>query len=160
MKFSGYIGYDTRNNLEIWGTIGLTHRIQESFFYFVGLYLLATSRNNGWMDIDEIFRIWTQGAIGCTVSRMNRLFHAFHTRREVCALGVLLVVIIIVLSKIYSDINELIKWQFCPNLHDHNSRYNRGSHKAVIIISSTQVSDSHLSPPGALQSRRASLQWT
>ena len=27
-------------------------------------------------------------------------------------------------------------------------------------ISSTQVSDSHLSPPGALQSRRASLQWT
>ena len=29
-----------------------------------------------------------------------------------------------------------------------------------IGISSTQVSDSHLSPPGALQSRRASLQWT
>ena len=28
------------------------------------------------------------------------------------------------------------------------------------LISSTQVSDSHLSPPGALQSRRASLQWT
>ena len=28
------------------------------------------------------------------------------------------------------------------------------------IISSTQVSDSHLSPPGALQSRRASLQRT
>ena len=27
-------------------------------------------------------------------------------------------------------------------------------------ISPTQVSDSHLSPPGALQSRRASLQWT
>ena len=27
-------------------------------------------------------------------------------------------------------------------------------------ISSTQVSDSHISPPGALQSRRASLQWT
>ena len=30
----------------------------------------------------------------------------------------------------------------------------------VTLISSTQVSDSHLSPPGALQSRRASLQWT
>ena len=30
----------------------------------------------------------------------------------------------------------------------------------VTEISSTQVSDSHLSPPGALQSRRASLQWT
>ena len=29
---------------------------------------------------------------------------------------------------------------------------------SVIAISSTQVSDSHLSPPGALQSRRASLQ--
>ena len=29
-----------------------------------------------------------------------------------------------------------------------------------VWISSTQVSDSHLSPPGALQSRRASLQWT
>ena len=28
------------------------------------------------------------------------------------------------------------------------------------LISSTQVSDSHLSPPGVLQSRRASLQWT
>ena len=30
----------------------------------------------------------------------------------------------------------------------------------LVAISSTQVSDSHLSPPGALQSRRASLQWT
>ena len=30
----------------------------------------------------------------------------------------------------------------------------------VALISSTQVSDSHLSPPGALQSRGASLQWT
>ena len=30
----------------------------------------------------------------------------------------------------------------------------------LVVISSTQVSDSHLSPPGALQSRRASLQWT
>ena len=42
-----------------------------------------------------------------------------------------------------------------------------GRHQAIIwtsaeilLISSTQVSDSHLSPPGALQSRRASLQWT
>ena len=32
--------------------------------------------------------------------------------------------------------------------------------ECLIWISSTQVSDSHLSPPGALQSRRASLQWT
>ena len=32
--------------------------------------------------------------------------------------------------------------------------------KALHIISSTQVSDSHLSSPAALQSRRASLQWT
>ena len=32
--------------------------------------------------------------------------------------------------------------------------------RVVDKISSTQVSDSHLSPPGALQLRRASLQWT
>ena len=34
------------------------------------------------------------------------------------------------------------------------------SNDGILSISSTQVSDSHLSPPGALQSRRASLQWT
>ena len=33
------------------------------------------------MDIREIFRIWTQGAKGYTVSDMDRLFHAFQTRR-------------------------------------------------------------------------------
>ena len=43
--------------------------------------LLVTSRNNGWMDIHEIFRIWTQGATGYTVSQLNRLFHILKTRR-------------------------------------------------------------------------------
>ena len=33
-------------------------------------------------------------------------------------------------------------------------------HNTGAAISSTQVSDLHLPPPGALQSRRASLQWT
>ena len=32
-------------------------------------------------DIHEIFRIWTQEAIGYTVSRLSRLFHAVQTRR-------------------------------------------------------------------------------
>ena len=33
------------------------------------------------MDIHEIFRIWTQEAIGYTVSRLSRLFHALQTMR-------------------------------------------------------------------------------
>ena len=65
----------------IQGMIALTPWTQGSFFYFLGLCLLTTSRNNGWIDIHEIFRIWKQGAIGYTVSRMNRLFHALQTRR-------------------------------------------------------------------------------
>ena len=65
----------------ILGMIGLTPWTQGSFFYFLGPCLLATSRNTGWMDIHEIFRIWTQEAIGCTVSRLSRLFHALQTRR-------------------------------------------------------------------------------
>ena len=61
--------------------IAVTPWTQCSFFYFLGLCLLTTSRNNGWIDIHEIFRIWKQGAIGYTVSWMNRLFHALQTRR-------------------------------------------------------------------------------
>ena len=61
--------------------IGLTPWTQGSFFYFLGPCLLATSRNTGWMDIHEIFRIWTQEAVGYTVSRLSRLFHALQTRR-------------------------------------------------------------------------------
>ena len=65
----------------ILGMISLTPWTQGSFFYFLGPCLLATSRNTGWMDIHEIFRIWTQEAIGYTVSRLSRLFHALQTRR-------------------------------------------------------------------------------
>ena len=52
----------------ILGMIGLTPWTQGSFFYFPSPCWLATSRNTGWMDIHEIFRIWTQEAIGYTVS--------------------------------------------------------------------------------------------
>ena len=65
----------------ILGMISLTPWTQGSFSYFLGPCLLATSRNTGWMDIHEISRIWTQEAIGYTVSRLSRLFHALQTRR-------------------------------------------------------------------------------
>ena len=57
---------------------GLTPWTQDSFFLFSGS-LLATSWNNGWVDIHEIVRKWTKGAIGYTVSRLNRLFPALQT---------------------------------------------------------------------------------
>ena len=65
----------------ILGMIGLTPWTQGSFFYFLGPCLLATSHNTGWMDIHEIFRIWTQEVIGYTVSPLSRLFHDLQTRR-------------------------------------------------------------------------------
>ena len=80
MNFSGYVGYDTRNNLEYFGDDRFNPLGIGFLFYFLGPCLLATSRNTGWMDIHEIFRIWTQEAIGYTVSRLNRLFHALQTR--------------------------------------------------------------------------------
>ena len=61
--------------------IGVTPWTQGSFFYFLGPCLLATSRNTGWMDIREVFRKWTHEAIGYTVSRLSRRFHALQTRR-------------------------------------------------------------------------------
>ena len=63
------------------GMIGLTPWTQDFFFYFLGPCLLAASRNTGRMDIHSIFRIWTQEAIGYTVSRLSRLFHALQTMR-------------------------------------------------------------------------------
>ena len=66
---------------DILGMIGLTPWTRGSFFYFLGSCLLATPRNTGWMDIHEIFRIWTQEPIGYIVSRLSRLFHALQTRR-------------------------------------------------------------------------------
>ena len=81
MKFSGYVGYDTRNNLEHFGDDRFNPLSLGFLFYFLGLCLMATSRNTGWMDIHEIFRIWTQKAIGYTVWRLSRLFLALQTRR-------------------------------------------------------------------------------
>ena len=49
-------------------------------------------------------------------------------------------------KKIHLNRSPARWWPFCLGLNE--------------LISSTQVSDSHLSPPGALQSRGASLQWT
>ena len=63
------------------GMIGLTPWAQGSFSYFLDPCLLATSRNTGWVDIHEISWIWTQEAIGYTVSRLSRLFHALQIRR-------------------------------------------------------------------------------
>ena len=65
----------------ILGMIGLTPCTQGSFFYFLDPCLLAISPNTGRMDIHEILRILTQEAIGYTVSRLSRLFHALQTRR-------------------------------------------------------------------------------
>ena len=61
--------------------IGVTPWTQGSFFYFLGPYLWTTSHNTRWMDIHEVFRIWTQEAIGYTVSCLSRLLHALQTRR-------------------------------------------------------------------------------
>ena len=66
----------------IWGLIGLTPLIQESFFYFLDPCFLSKSRNNGWIAIHYVLRIWTNGAISYTVSRLNRLFHAPETRHS------------------------------------------------------------------------------
>ena len=40
----------------------------------------ATLENDAW-NIHDIFRIWIQGAIGQTVSRLTRLFHIPRTGR-------------------------------------------------------------------------------
>ena len=81
MKLSAYAGHDTRNNLQhFWGD--RFNPLDTGFlFYSLGLCLLATSRNTGCMDINEIFRLWIQEAISYTVSGLRRLFHALQTRR-------------------------------------------------------------------------------
>ena len=63
MKCLGYVGYDTRNNLEHFGGDRFNPLGIGILIYFLGPCLLATSRNTGLMDIHEIFRIWTQEAI-------------------------------------------------------------------------------------------------
>ena len=64
----------------ILGMISITPWTHGTLFYFLGPCLLATSRNTGWMDIHEIFKIWTQEAISYTVSRLSRLFCTLQTR--------------------------------------------------------------------------------
>ena len=79
----------------ILGVIGLTPSTEGFFFFFSFFFFFfflggggggggqhhGTSRNTGWMDIHEIFRIWIQEAKGYTASRLSRLFHARQTRR-------------------------------------------------------------------------------
>ena len=86
IKYSGELGYDTRDNLEHLGDeFGIY------LFYFLGPYLLAISRNNGWVDIHEMFKIGTQIVTSYTVSRLNKPHHNLQFRAaDVCALGVLL----------------------------------------------------------------------
>ena len=80
------------NGFSLGGMLYLTTLIQDLFFYFLNPCSSATLRNNGWMDINEIFRISTLGVFGLTVSRLIWLFHTPQTRRaEVCPFGVLLV---------------------------------------------------------------------
>ena len=72
----------------ILGMIGLTTLTQGSFFFFLGPCLMATSWNTGWMDIHEIFRIWTQEAIGYTqcetVSHLSRCGGGLCSRSASC----------------------------------------------------------------------------
>ena len=60
----------------------------------MGPCLLATSRNTGCMDINEISKIWAQEAIGYTASRLNILSLVSLLNlgaADVCVLGVRLV---------------------------------------------------------------------
>ena len=82
LNFRDILGMTQGTIRNILGMIRLTPWTQGSFFYFLSTCLWATSRNTGWMDIHEIFRIWTQEAIGYTVSRLSRLFHAIQTRHR------------------------------------------------------------------------------
>ena len=84
MKLSGYVVYDTYPNLEHFGDDRFKPLGIGFLFHLLGPCLLATSRNSGWMDIHEIFRIWTQEPTGYIVSRVSRLFHALQTRRGGC----------------------------------------------------------------------------
>ena len=89
-EISGHFVYDTKNNLEHFGDDRFNPWTLGSFFYFLSPCWLATSRNTGWMDIHEIFRIWTQEAICYNVSRLSRLTLFKLGVAEVCPLGVLL----------------------------------------------------------------------
>ena len=61
----------------------------------------------------------------------------------------------------YGELREPARWwaEYIMK-YKHFYVFNAPSPPNEGPISSTQVRDSHLSPPGALQSRRASLQWT
>ena len=67
----------------IWNILGmmrLTFWVQGLCFYFLGPRLRATLWN-GWLDMHELFRIWTQAAVVYTVLCLLRLFHAPQNRR-------------------------------------------------------------------------------
>ena len=64
-QHSNFDRYDIRNNLEHFGDDAFNPlNTGFIFFYFLGLCLLPALWNNRWMDIHEIFRIWTQEGIG------------------------------------------------------------------------------------------------
>ena len=63
MKFSEYVGCDTRNNLEHFRDDQF-NPLDTELIYFLDPYLLATSRSDGLMGIPEIFRICTEETIG------------------------------------------------------------------------------------------------
>ena len=64
MKYSGWVAYDTENNLQHFGD-DVFNSLDTGFifFYFLDPCLLATFPNNGLVDIHDIVRIWMQGAI-------------------------------------------------------------------------------------------------
>ena len=101
MKFSGYVGHDVRNNLEYFGDDVFNPLYAGFIWYCLDPCLLATLQNSGWIDIHEIYRIWTQGAIG---SKLLYAWIDYFTflklgPAEVCALGVLLVIIVVTKRK-------------------------------------------------------------
>ena len=136
--------------------IGLTNWTQGSFFYLLSPCLLETSRNTGWMDIHEIFRIWTQEAIGYTVSRLTRLFLALYklSVTEVCALGVLLVWPVTDetgkcrLGHKYWDVNTFLvlwschhiwKWRWCPHYKTHYVTFTMFARATSNVITYTHI---------------------
>ena len=74
IKFSGYVGYDTSNNLEHLGD-GRFSPFDTGFLFSIFWVHVCWQHH-----IHEIVRIWAQEAICYTVSRLSRLFHALQTR--------------------------------------------------------------------------------
>ena len=85
MKFSGQVGYETRNNLKHLGMLNLTLWIQHIFFnFFLYSCLIATLWKNGWTDFHIKFSGYVEHG---TTKRLVRLFHAWLDRSTVPLLG-------------------------------------------------------------------------